>query len=424
MLKKTGTQLHESAADHARTLAPVLEKYAVDGEAMKSFLPPNPIPPASRVLHQNVAATKVIQMNLDEHLMAGLKRELVLRSKIDAAISNVAAGTYFPLSTQFENSILFLPSAQRFYHMNEGIIREHFPDVETSVVNAFVVPPNKRPYGSHTAGSIGFQVPALAARGQGYPTTHMSFHTAMTPTPLDRQPLVIFEDAIPESPNTSYVYEQIKSYDLTPREAQEVDKAFYLHDSGNLSEIDLPTVRDYLVCKYWEKAYAAMPERASGYYCDAKPGQAVVFNNYRPHGDGTLAPSPQERITVDIRCFSKVQYPSKTMTGGIDLIFNPEKKKRQKARKRAVIECLLLLIGYEDMRDFLGPIYGSESDNIDLFDIMTDLQFSVYNKTKYYILEQNLEPHYERVAKLYDRIEREGGFVPSERAKEAIARLN
>jgi hypothetical protein len=361
---------------------------------------------------------------VDDELLASVKRELVLRSKIDVAISNVAAGTYFPLSTQFENSILFLPSAQRFYERNRDIIREHLPEVETSVVNAFVVPANKRPYGSHSAGSIGFQIPELAKRGMGYPKTHLSFHMAVTPTPLDRQPLVIFEDAIAESPNTTFLYQKIRSFDLEPAEAEEVDKAFYLHDSGKLSEIDLPTVRDYLLCKYWEKTYAQSPERASGYYCDAKPGQAVVFNNYRPHGDGSLAPSPTERITVDIRCFSKVQYPSKTMSGGIDLIFNPERKKRQKERKRAVIECLLLLIGYEDIRDFLKAVYGSEADSVDPFDIMTDLQFSVYNKTKHYILEQNLEAHYEMVGKLYDRIEREGGFEPSERAKQAIARLN
>ena len=58
------------------------------------------------LVHEVQYPTTVIKMDVDDDLVADLKRELVLRSKIDAAISDMAAGTYFPLSTQFEHSIL------------------------------------------------------------------------------------------------------------------------------------------------------------------------------------------------------------------------------------------------------------------------------------------------------------------------------
>ena len=42
---------------------------------------------------------------------------------------------------------------------------------------------------------------------------------------------------------------------------------------------------------------------------------------------------------------------------------------------------------------------------------------------RYNLLDQNLEPHYERIEKLYSRIEREGRFVAPEEAQQAIAQL-
>ena len=364
--------------------------------------------------------TKIVQMDVDAELLANLARELLIRSKIDKAISDVAAGTYFPLSTQFENSILFLPSAQRFYQRNKEIVYEHFPEIENAVVNAFVVPPNKIPYGVHNAGAIGFQHPALARKGLGFPPIHRSFHTAITATPLDRQPLCVFENGVSESPNTSFLFEQIHSFDLDPDEAATIDKAFYLHDAGMLREMDIVSVRDFLLCKYWEKTYRSMPERAIGYFCECKPGQAVVFDNYKPHGDGTLQPSPEERITIDIRCFSKVSYPSKRVTSGADLLPNAEKRNRQKSDR---LECLLLLLGYESRDEFLNLIYGTNHGEIGPFDMNADGQFGVYNKPKYNLLDQDLEPHYERCEKVYEKIERDGEFVPPDRAQKAIAQL-
>lgn len=420
MLKKTGTLLHESAADHVRTLAPALDKYQVDPATLEAFLPPKRTLSPSTVVHETFP-TRVVQMDMGDGLLEHLRRDLLLRSKIDGAISDLASGTYFPLSTQFENSLLFLPSAQRFYVRNRHTIETNFPEIETAVVNAFVVPPNQRPYGVHNAGAVGFQHPALARGGFAYPKIHMSFHTAVTATPLDRQPLVVFEDGLSESPNTSYLYEKIREFDLTPEESALVDKAYYLHDSSSLANMDIVSIRDMLLCKYWEKTYASKPERASGHYCETKPGDSVVFDNYKPHGDGTLTPSPEERVTIDIRCFSRVKYPSPRVESGVDLLMNADAKKLQKKKN---LECLLMLLGYQDINEFLDLIYGPGHHDMGAFDMVTDGQFGAYNKPKHYLLERDLEPHYERCEKVYAQIEREGGYTPPKRAQQAIASLN
>lgn len=419
MLKKTGTLLHETAATHVRTLAPALDKYEVDPAAMEAFLPPARKLSPSTVIHETFP-TRIVQMDMGDGLLETLRRELVLRSKIDGAISDLASGTYFPLSTQFENSLLFLPSAQRFYLRNRHVIESNFPNIETAVVNAFVVQPNQRPYGAHNAGAVGFQHPALAKAGFAYPKTHMSFHTAVTPTPLHRQPLVVFEDATSESPNTSYLYEKLCSYDLTAEERAIADKAFYLHDSSSLASMDIVSIRDMLLCMYWEKKYTAAPEKASGYFCETKPGDSVVFDNYKPHGDSTLTPSPEERVTIDIRCFSRVSYPSPRVKSGVDLLMNADVRKQQKKQN---LECLLMLLGYENINEFLDLIYGPGHHDMGAFDMVTDGQFGAYNKPDHYLLDQDLEPHYERCEKVYQQIEREGGYQPPKRATEAIANL-
>src|SRR6185503_13803491 len=98
-------------------------------------------------------------------------------------------------------------------------------------------------------------------------------------------------------------------------------KAFYLHGSGKLSELDLVPIRDYLLCKYWEKKYASRDESGDGHFFNAQPGEAVVFDNYKAHGDNTLAISPEDRVTIDVRCYCKVKYPSEDITSGMDFVF-------------------------------------------------------------------------------------------------------
>ena len=420
--QKTGTFLHTSAAAHARQLAPVLDKYAVDKGEMESRLSP------SRALnpscfHPEVQPTQVVPMNLDEGLADNLARQLRCQAIIQESFAAASIGSYFPVSTMFENCVLFVPSAKRFYDLNQDIVHEHFPEVETAVVNAFIVPARKRPYGTHAASGIALQIPSLVKKRLGFPTEYRSFHTALTPTPLDRQPFVIFEEAEVEAPNLQFVYEKMLEYGLDDEEKAAVDKALYLFLEGKLSEIDLPTVRDFLMAKYWEKRYADTP--SPGYYCDSRVGDALVFDNYRAHADGTLQMTSKDRLTIDLRCFNRVHYP-RGMSSGLDFIVDPDERAYQIKRKWASIEFLLATLGYESVDEFLRMVFraGVRADSINPFGLMTDLQFGIYNKSEYHLLDQNLDDHYERVETLYDHIVKEGEYVLPDRAKDCLNALS
>lgn len=419
--QEAGTFLHSSAGAHARQLAPVLDKYTVDSADVSSRLSPDRALNPS-CFYPEVQPTQVVPMNLDDDLADNLRRQLRCQAAIQESFAAASVGSYFPLSTMFENCVLFIPSAKRFYDLNQNIVHEHFPEVETAVVNAFVVTANKRSYGTHSASGIALQVPSLVKKQLGFPTDYRSFHTALTPTPLDRQPFVIFEEAEVEAPNLQFVYEKMLEYGLDSDEKAAVDKALYLFLEGRLSEIDLPTVRDFLMAKYWEKRYADTP--SPGYYCDSRVGDALVFDNYRAHGDCTLPASPLDRLTIDFRCFNRVHYPP-GMTSGLDFIVDPEERAHQTRRKRASLEFLLTTLGYESIEEFLRLVFGGKNiDEINPFALMTDLQFGVYNKSEYHLLDQNLDDHYERVERLYDQIERDGKYVLPERAKESLKALS
>lgn len=419
--QKTGTFLHSSAGAHADKLMPLLDKYQVDAADVADRLPPNRALNPCRFRPES-HPTQVVPMNVDDDLADNLSRQLRCQAVIQESYAQASIGNYFPLSTMFENCVLFVPSAKRFYDLNQDVVHEHFPEVETIVVNAFVVTANKRSYGTHAASGIALQIPSLVKKQLGFPTEYRSFHTALTPTPLDRQPFVIFEEAEHEAPNLQYVYERMLEYGLEGEEKAAVDKALYLFLEGKLSEIDLPTVRDFLMAKYWAKRYADTP--SPGYFADCRIGDALVFDNYRAHGDGTLPSSPKDRLTIDFRCFNKVHYP-RGMSSGLDFIVDPDERAYQIKRKRTSLEFLLATLGYESFDEFLHLVFGKKStDDINPFDLMMDLQFGVYNKSEYHLLDQNLDDHYERVENLYERIEKDGEYVLPSRAKEVLDALS
>ena len=420
--QKSGTFLHESARAHARQLAPVLDKYTVHPAEVEARLPPNrALNPCC--FYPETNPTQVVQMNLDNDLVENLARQLRCQGAIQESFAAASIGNYFPLSTMFENCVLFVPSAKRFYDLNQNIVREHFPEVETMVVNAFVVLADRRSYGTHSASGIALQIPSLVKKRLGFPTEYRSFHTALTPASLDVQPFVIFEEAEVEAPNLQFVYERMLEYGLEADKDEKaaVDAALYLFLEGKLSEIDLPTVRDFLMAKYWEKRYADTP--SPGYYCDSRVGDALAFDNYRAHGDSTLPASSTDRLTIDFRCFNRVHYPP-GMSSGLDFIVDPGDRAHQINRKRASVEFLLTTLGYESIEEFLHLVFGAKhAADINPFELTTDLQFGVYNKSKYHLLDQNLDDHYERVEKVYEEIQRNGKYVLPERAIECLGAL-
>ncbi len=419
--QKTGTYLHESAAAHAGTLTHILDNYDIDKSEMRNALKQAAKLPKSNIVDTESPLTKVVQMKTSDGLVENLRRELKCKNIISKIFPPVI-GTYSPISLQFENSPLFLPSAVEFLKSNMDTVQEYFPDVNICIVNSFVVPANTHAFGVHNAGGVGFEVPFFAKNGWGFPKKHWSFHTALTQTSLDRQPFCVFDDAVPECPNMAFLYDQLQSFDLTHEEREQIDKFYYLCMSRIITAYDIAGARGYLICKYYEKIYAPPEKQSPGYYWDLKPGQAVFFDNYKPHGDGTLPLSSHERLTIDLRCYSKVEYP-KGMKSGLDLLTGADLDQKVKAKRNA-LDCILRVVGYRDIDEFLELIYGRNHSEIDIFGMTTDLQFGVYNRSEHYLLDQNLDAHFERIEKLYDKIERDGEFTIPEKQQDAIAQIS
>lgn len=419
--QKTGTYIHESAMAHANTLTHILDNYDVGESEIRRSISQMAQLPKSNLVVSDSPATKVAQMKTTDGLADNLRRELTCKSFIANGLPPVV-GTYSPISLQFENSSLFLPSAVEFLHANEDTVKEYFPEANITTVNSFSVAPNKHAFGVHNAGSVGFEVPSFAKQGLAYPKQHLSFHTALTPTPLDRQPFCIFEDVVPECPNLPYLYNALQNFDLTEEERKKIDKFYYICISRVITAFDITGARNYLMCKYFEKTYGTPETKSSGYFWDLEPGQAVFFDNYKLHGDSTLPLSNEERLTIDLRCYSKVEYPE-GMNSGIDLLTGEDRKRRVKAKSSA-LDCILRIVGYRDLDEFLDLVYGRNRKEIDVFDMMTDPQFGVYNRSKHYILDQNLDGHFEKINKLYEQIERDGEFVMPKKQHEEITRLS
>jgi len=419
--QKTGIYIHDSAAAHAATLTHILDNYDVDRSEMRNALKQIAQLPKSNIVDPESPATMVVQMKTNDSLAENLRRELKYKNIISKVLPPVV-GTYSPISLQFENSPLFLPSVVEFYKVNLDTVKEYMPDLHNCTVNSFVVPPKKHAFGVHNAGSVGFEIPSFAKNGWGYPKKHWSFHTTLTRTSLDRQPFCVFDDAVPECPNLAYIYDKLQSFDLTNEERDQIDRFYYICMARMVTTYDVTGARNFLMCKYFEKNYASSEKQSPGYYWDLQPGQAVFFDNYQPHGDSTLPLSDYERMTIDLRCYSKVEYPD-GMKSGVDLLEGEVLDRRVKAKRNA-LDAILRVVGYRDIDEFLELIYGSRYNKIDIFEMTTDPQFGVYNRGEHYLLDQNLDPHFERIEKLYDQIEKDGEILIPKKQQDAIMELS
>jgi hypothetical protein len=112
------------------------------------------------------------------------------------------------------------------------------------------------------------------------------------------------------------------------------------------------------------------------------------------------------------------------MSSGLDFIVDPKERAYQIKRKRAGVEFLLMCLGYEGIDEFLRMVFGTAYAHINPFELMTDLQFGVYNKTKHHLLDRNLDAHYQRVERLYERIEADGRYDLPPRAVESLKVLS
>eukprot|EP00820_Chromera_velia_P019295 Cvel_7093.t1-p1 / transcript=Cvel_7093.t1 / gene=Cvel_7093 / organism=Chromera_velia_CCMP2878 / gene_product=hypothetical protein / transcript_product=hypothetical protein / location=Cvel_scaffold363:47250-47882(-) / protein_length=211 / sequence_SO=supercontig / SO=protein_coding / is_pseudo=false len=120
---------------------------------------------------------------------------------------------------------------------------------------------------------------------------------------------------------------------------------------------------DFVVAAYWATEACGDPKYArggQGTIWETKPGQALILNNWRAHGDNPEVPPEVKekdglRVSIDLRCFSKMKLPrgAKTeadVTNAL-LAFNELEWDRD-------ARCLLKLLGYVDETEFFDTVFG------------------------------------------------------------------
>ncbi len=306
--------------------------------------------------------TTAVETGIKEELVEKLKQEIKKTYKLQTQISNIVEKLNFkkfiynPFSLQFENAILFTPSGVEFYKLMNKTVYEYFPEVKGIQFEAFIVKAGTKALGVHNArpSSLHYKIPF--EEGILIPEKHMSFWIALTETSREKQPLMIFEDSESESPSMAYMYNLIKQNKIlySDIELKTIDTAFYRF-TYNLSTLDDKIFASlYMYTMYLQSKYCHSSEKVYGYNWDLNPGQGIIFNNFKAHGDSSLPESTTDRITVALRCFSKTKtYESvfgRLPTKAQNIVDSNELQK----------ECLLKIFGYKDKKDFLKTIYGED----------------------------------------------------------------
>lgn len=74
-----------------------------------------------------------------------------------------------------------------------------------------------------------------------------------------------------------------------------------LENTGLDSEINVLAATQFIFAKYIEVKYCSLPYRTYGVWWPLKAGQALLFNNYRPHGDSTLPVDSRNRCVSGLK---------------------------------------------------------------------------------------------------------------------------
>lgn len=352
--------------------------------------------------------TVAIETGMDQNLIRKLKYEIGKTYKLQTQISNIiesiniTKSIYNPFSLQFENAILFTPSGVEFYKYMEKTVYKSFPKVKGIQFEAFIVKAGTKALGTHNARppSIHFKIPF--EEGIMLPEKHMSFWISLTDNSFEQQPLVIFENSGSESPSMAYMYKTIyKNKDLyTEIDLKMIDATFYRFTYKNSTLDDKIFTSFYMHAIYLQSKYCNNSEKIYGYYWDLKPGQGIIFNNFKAHGDSSLSESTSDRITVALRCFSE----TKTYEATFGKL--PTKVQSVVSSNELQKECLLKIFGYKDKEDFLKTIYGenyfNDLINMPLAALLTDTAMGYSGMYKgaermdILTIPEGLNRHYER----------------------------
>merc|ERR1712190_532581 len=191
---------------------------------------------------------------------------------------------------------------------------------------------------------------------------HMSFHTAVTTSNISSNPFTIFDEAPPEIFNTHFLVHYFRSIEASiPVEMMNLVKAACLMYEELISPVQMRVIQDYLHAVYYlSKECGAGSSSKAGNYWNLEPGEALYFNNWRVHGDSELGSAEQDRVTMDLRCYSdaKIPYPFVDSYEWTRRLSPHQVNTYEKAA-----ECLLRLFNYSTSSDFLRTVYARDMPN-------------------------------------------------------------
>jgi len=263
---------------------------------------------------------------------------------------------------EFDMAQLFVPSCIDFMDLNRDVVQKHFPEMQTCQCNAFVVGKGTKAYGFHHGSTSGYEVGELFNHGLLAPEHHMSFHTAVTASNLTSNPFTIFDAASPEVFNNHFLIHHFRSLsESLPTEVMDLVKAALVMYEEKASMTHLRVYQDYLHAMYYlSTACGRDAPEMRGSYWDLQPGQALYFNNWRVHGDSELGSAEQDRVTMDLRCYSDMQVPYPFADS---YEWTRRLSPHQVNTYEKAAECLLRLFNYSTSSDFLRTVYGRDMPN-------------------------------------------------------------
>lgn len=385
-------------------------------------------PSAIRYVRSRNFGTQVVDMHLTEEVRQNIIKEIRWTRKLQGLIADYLeslgqpreTGNYALYSLEFENAILFSPSSFDFYEANVDKIEEYFPDAGGVQLNAFSVAANASAYGVHNARSWAVGQPYICDRDIPpdsydclFADKQMSLHTALEDVSYGHQPLIVYEDADPEVPSTTYMIRRLLESETNETRAELYSTAQYLDVVQECVGHDFLTTTQYIFARYIESKYCSRPYRTPGVWWNIKAGQALFFNNYQPHGDGTLPLSDRDRFTVDLRIFSKDRFPQPGSAVSFWL--------KQMNRVQMVKDCIVKILGYEGHDEFVRTITGA--NRVTMSHLMTDIFLALhgsYNTGK----RQDILTYGEGLRRHYRRVESILSAEPvlNDRAKKCIAK--
>jgi len=382
-----GRTMCEAARSHLNTLRPMVEKFTKNGNQAKidrlfARIQAKSVPLMKEYPEQH-APTEVVNMNMPDALQDEIIRDVEFVKMVEQKMWDVMdthATGYSIFSLAFENVMLFVPACTEFMEQNRAMIKGKLPWLDTCTCNTFLVSAGsgRKVYGTHKASSFGHRNDDMAPRDWLSPHSQMSFHTAITPTNATSAPFVIFDDHVPAVMNDDFLIDYLMKADLHPDMRETVKRAATALHPRLAQTSDLypvmptnlrPALRNFLLCNYLVQESCSEPSKfgGTGSYWDLEAGQALFFNNWRVHSDSGVMDLPHvtdehPRISLDLRCYSKVEVP---WPFNSDWEFYAALYPKLAIYEELAIECIARMFNYTSRWDFLQTVFpGNKLDNV------------------------------------------------------------